>query len=699
MRQRLFIFLVIAIVLPLLSTRPLVVEDPPVLSTHNPLMPENDQLYNFARFKADDIRSAAMYTDNKVTMLLSAIGGIDDSKRTFDNTMYQLDEVYNVLQKATGLYELLVNTHTDKSIRDLSGEMLEKFSSRMDELLQNEQLYKAVKAYSQTEEAKGLTGERAYFVQKMNRQFELNGMALSPALRDTLKSLNSRLNELGVRFGKNISGDKTTVAVKESEITGLAVDFYAPFRRPSGGDLEFDLSTPTYTTFMSQCSNTEARKRMYLAKMNIGGAENEKILVEVYKLRTQKAKLLGFKTYSEYATSDIMAKNTATVWNFEKGLAKDLRPKAEADLKLLLELKNKMNPGKTPSKVIEAYEGAYYTNELLKSKYKVDQQKVKEYFEINTVISGIFKVYQEIYNLNFVEDTDASTWYTGVKAYTAYDNTTGERLGYFYLDLFPRADKYNHFACFPLTGSKTSTDGSKQLKSAALVCNFPPQTEGQPSLLPHSTVITFFHEFGHLIHVLLSETELASLAGTNVAGDFVEAPSQMMENWAWHPKVLYSFGKHYQTGQQIPDTLIMAMVNARNVNSGINMLQQVYYGTLDFTLNDNPPPASAKAIEDKSKELQNSITMYPYVEGTHFAGSFGHLIGYGSRYYGYLWSQVYAHDMFSVIDNYGVFSPQGGELYRKKVLSKGGSDDAINLVTDFLGREPNNKAFLKQVGI
>lgn len=698
MRQRLLVFIAFAIVLPLLSSRPIVVNDPPALSTHNPLMPEADQLFNLSRLKPEDIRSAAMFTENKITMLLSAIGGIEDSKRDFGNTMYQLDEIFNVLQKANNIYELVLNTNIDKTIRDLSGEMSEKFSTMADGLMQNEQLYKAVKAYSETEEAKALTGERAYFVKKVLGQFELNGMNLNAAQRDTLKSLNSRLNELGNQFRKNISSDKTTVGVKANEVTGLPQEFMARFRQ-ADGDFLFDVSTPTYTTFMAQCSNTEARKRMYIAKLNIGGSENDKLLVDVLKLRTQKAKLLGFETYSDYSTADIMSQNTDAVWKFEKGLAKDLRPKAEADLKALLEIKNKMNPGKTPAKTIYPYEGAYYTNELLKTKYNVDQEKIKEYFEINNVINGIFMVYQSLYNLSFEEDKEPATWYGDVKAYTVYDAGTGERIGYFYLDLYPRADKYNHFACFPMTGSKTFSDGSKQLRCAALVCNFPPPSDNNPSLLPHATVTTFFHEFGHLMHALLSETELSYFSGTNVATDFVEAPSQMMENWAWQQKVLFRFGKHYKTGAPIPDTLITAMLKARNVNSGINMLQQVYYGTLDFTLNDNPPPASADAITAKSKELQNSITMYPYVDGTHFTSSFGHLIGYGSRYYGYLWSLVYAQDMFSEIDRNGVLSPVGGAKFRQKVLSKGGSDDAINLVTDFLGREPNNKAFLRQVGI
>jgi thimet oligopeptidase len=696
MRKVFFVFLLVAL-LPLLSSRPIVVVDKPAVASNQALIPEIDEVYNFARINEEAIKTAAASTESKVQMLLSVITDIKANKRDFNNTMLQLDEVYNTLQKSTSVYELITSTNTEKSIRDLAGEMLQKFTTITEELSLNADLYKAVKTYAETDEAKKLTGERAYFVKKVLQQFELNGMGLAVDLRDTLKAINIKINVLNIQFNKNISSDKTKVTCKKTEPIGLSDEFLLPFQSATG-EYFFDLSTPTYTTIMSQCSNLELRKRMYMAKMNIGGAANEEIMVQILNLRARKAKILGFKTYSEYATADIMSQNTSTVWNFERGLAKDLRPKAEADLKVLVDIKNQLTGQK--SSVIYPYEGAFYTNELLKTKYKVDQENIKQYFEIHNVIDGIFQVYQRLYNLSFEQDNSPSTWHSDVSAYTVFDNTTGERIGYFYLDLYPRADKYNHFGCFSLTGSKQYSNGKKQLRSAALVCNFPPQTAQNPSLLTHNSVLTFFHEFGHLIHVLLSETELAYFAGTNVATDFVEAPSQIMENWGWQKSVLNLFAKHHQTGEIIPEETINAMIQARNLNSGINVLQQVYYGTLDFSLNDGPPPADAAAIVKKTAELQNGVTMYPWVEGTHFAGSFGHLIGYASRYYGYQWSLVYAQDMFSKFEEEGdILSPETGRRYREEILSKGGSNDALQLVTKFLGREPNNKAYLKNLGL
>ncbi|HLG03120.1 MAG TPA: M3 family metallopeptidase [Bacteroidia bacterium] len=672
----------------------------PPVSTNNPLMPEPGQVHDFEKVNPEAIHSGAVFMENKVKMLLASVAGVDKSKRTFVNTMEQVDEVYNTLLKAISVFELLGSTHTDKIIRDISGEMQKKFTTKTDELAQDESLYYAVKDYSETEEGKKLAGERAYFMKHLLMEFNLNGMTLPAAKRDSLKILNSRINELSVTFNKNIAADQTTVKLPTATVGGLTPEFLKNYEsKEAPGTYIFDLSTPTYSAFMMNCSNGASRKKMYLAKMNLGGRQNEELLVQILQLRTKKAQLLGFRTYAEYATADIMAKNTENVWQFEKSLAKDLREKAQKDLVPLAARKSSNDAQQEDERQFYPYDAPYYSNLVLKESYNVDQEKVKEYFEINNVISGIFAVYQKLYNLNFIRDETPSTWFKDVSAYSVYDKATNERIGYFYLDLFPRENKYRHFGCFPLTGSKKYAHGEKQLRSAALVCNFPPLTADKPSLLPHSQVVTFFHEFGHLMHVILSNTELAAHAGTNVAIDFVEAPSQIMENWAWSPEVLSMFAKHYKSGEIIPDSLVARMIAAKNFNSGLNTLQQVYYGTLDFTLNDRRPPGSADELAGIVATLQNQLTLFPYVEGTHFASSFGHLTGYGSKYYGYLWSLVYAADMFSEFETQGILSPELGARYREKVLARGGSDDAIQLVTDFLGREPNNLAFLRQIGL
>ena len=694
MIKRTFLFILLA--LAAFSGTPTNPDVHPQVTKGNPVMPKWNELYNFQGLTVEQINSGSMYSENSVTMMISAITGVDSVKRTFSNTMLPLDDIYNTLQKQQSIYELLANTTTDKQIREAAGAKLEHFTTLMDELLLNENLYRSVREYSASSEAKSLTGERKFFLDKLMRDFLRNGMKLSLSDREKLKKLNQELNELGVSFSRNISTNKDKVTVMSAQCSGLTEEFLKPFRK--GGDtVVFDLSSPTYTMVMSQCKNVETRKKIYMAKMNVGGSANEEILATILQKRTEKAKLLGYSTYAEFATGDIMSGTTARVWDFEKKLATDLRPKAQADLEKLLKLKSAETGNK--ESVIQPYEALYYQTRLLETEFNVDPEKVKEYFPMQACIDGIFAVYQKIYNVRFVQDKNPNTWYKEVLAYSVYDNKSDALIGYFYLDLYPRADKYNHFGCFGLTGSKTFLNGDKQLHTAALVCNFPQATPDKPSLLPHAMVTTFFHEFGHLMHIMLSETELAAFAGTNVAIDFVEAPSQIMENWAWQKDVLALFAKHYKTGEIIPGDLVDRMISARTANSGLNTLQQVYYGTLDFQLNDNANPLDAKGIYKLNGELQNKITLYPYLEGTRFAAGFGHLNGYGSKYYGYLWSLVYACDMFSEFEKKGALSPDMGARYRKEVLSQGGSNDALKLVSNFLGREPNNKAFLRYLGL
>lgn len=692
-KQTLVLFLLAVIAFS--GNDPDIVSHPPVTKA-NPLQPQPNELYDFARITEGQINSAAMYSENNVTMLLSSIAGVDSAKRTFANTMLVLDDALNILLKQQSIYELITNTSTDKKIRDVSGEKLEHFTTLLDEISLNENLYRSVREYSASTEATTLTGERRFFLDKVNRDFLRNGMRLTSTEREKLRGINKQINELGVQFITNISTNKDKVMVMASETAGLKEEFLKTFRK--GGDtVVFDLSTPTYTTVMAQCKNVATRKKLYMAKMNVGGAANEDVLAKILQLRVDKALMLGYKTYAEYATGDIMSGSPARVWDFEKKLAEDLRPKAQADLDKLLALKS-ADTGNEEA-VIYPYEALYYQTRLLEKDFNVDPEKVKEYFPMQNCIDGVFSVYQKIYDVRFVQDKNPSTWYKDVLAYSVYDNKKNELTGYFYLDLYPRADKYNHFGCFSLTGSKTFLNGTKQLRTAALVCNFPTPSAEKPSLLPHTMVTTFFHEFGHLMHVILSETELGSFSGTNVAIDFVEAPSQIMENWAWQKDVLSLFAKHYKTGEVIPADLVDRMISARTANSGLNTLQQVYYGTLDFQLNDNAKPLDAIGIYELSGELQNKVTLYPWVEGTHFAGGFGHLNGYGSKYYGYLWSLVYSCDMFSEFEKKGALSPEMGGRYRQEVLSKGGSNDALKLVTNFLGRESNNKAFLRYLGL
>jgi thimet oligopeptidase len=281
----------------------------------------------------------------------------------------------------------------------------------------------------------------------------------------------------------------------------------------------------------------------------------------------------------------------------------------------------------------------------------------------------------------------------------AFEVLDGEKLiGRFYLDFFPRPNKYTHAACFGMIKGR-STPMGYQLPMATLVCNFPPPSADKPSLLPHSQVRTLFHEFGHVLHQMLTTAALSSQSGTSVARDFVEAPSQIFENWIWNYDALSLFAKHYETGDVLPRELFDKMIAARNVGSGLAAEAQIFYGMLDMTLHNVYDPSGGQSIDAVVNEMMTSATHFPYVEGTHFPAAFGHLNGYGASYYGYMWSKVYAEDMFSIFEKDGLLNESVGRRYRDIILGKGDSDDPMNLVKEFLGREPNNEAFKKSLGL
>jgi len=274
----------------------------------------------------------------------------------------------------------------------------------------------------------------------------------------------------------------------------------------------------------------------------------------------------------------------------------------------------------------------------------------------------------------------------------------GKIISRFYIDLYPRPNKYSHAACFPMIGSK-ETENGPQLPTATLVCNFPAPTADMPSLLPHGDVETFFHEFGHVLHSVLTKTKLSSQSGTSVSRDFVEAPSQIFENWTWDYESLKLFAKHYKTGEVLPKELFDKMLAAKNVGSGLANTQQVYYGIFDFTLHDKYDPTSSQPVVEVMKELQNKITLYPYLEGTQMFASFGHLMGYAAGYYSYLWALVYADDMFSIFDKNGIMDKATGLKYRDIILANGSSRDELEMVVEFLGRQPSQDAFFKAIGL
>ena len=660
----------------------------------NPLMLKFNEVIDFSNLTTDNIKEATNAVIEKAKKDLQKIYEVKKEDRDFNNTMLALDDVYNEVGSEFGVIYLMGNVLVDNDVRNEANGSISTFQKFLNDVSLDENLYNAVKDYSQTKEAKDLTGYKKKFVDETVLEFERNGFALSKEKRNELKIIQNKIADLSLAFQKNIAEYKDSLMVDENGIDGLPED-YKNEHRTSNGMYKIDLSYPSYFPFMKYAKSDKARKELYLKYTNRAADKNLDILKDVLIERKKMATLLGYDSYAQYRVEDRMAKTPEAVWNFENGLIDKVKEKAKKDYGELLEVKRNYLNDKSVS-VIEPWESSFYNNLLLKKKYDLDQNKLKEYFPLNNVLDGLFQISQHLYGVKFEEIKDAPVWQKDVRAFNVIQD--GKVISRFYLDLYPRANKYSHAASFPMISGKETINGY-QMPVAALVCNFPKPTADEPSLMPHSDVKTFFHEFGHVLHAVLTQSKLSSFAGTSVARDFVEAPSQMFENWVWNYDALKLFAKHYKTGEVMPKELFDKMYAAKNVGSGLATLQQIFYGTVDFTYHDKYNPEGSESTTDIVKELQNKITLYPYLKGTHFQAAFGHLMGYSAAYYGYLWAKVYAQDMFSVFEKNGIMNAETGKRYRQDILSKGGSEKEIDMVKEFLGREPNDKAFLKSLGL
>jgi len=670
-------------------------EDPPKKPENNPLIIPFNNNFDFKNIKPGHIAESTDYVISQADFIKNEIIQIVDAERTYENTLVCIDDIYSVIESVWSPGYLMGSVHTSEEIRNEGLEASKKIENYITELSLNEDLYNAVVAYATTAEAKSLKGVRKKYLDDLLLDYKRIGFTLSKDEREKVKTVLDVLTDLGLEFDKNIRAAQDTLFLDTIDLAGLP-DNYKKERLQNNGKYAIDMTYPSYVPFMDQAESDEAREALRYKFNNRARAENIGVLNDILRNRMKLVKLLGYNSYAEYRTEDRMARNPKNVWDFENALKQQLRGKAENDVAEMLTIKS-VRLGKN-TKTIHPWEAGFYENQVKLKKYNLDREEVRQYFEFNNVTEGLFTIYQRLFNVRFEKVQNPSVWHEDVQMFSIYDKTTSALIGNFYLDMFPRANKYGHAAAFSVVMGKMTENGY-QKPATALVCNFPKPTDFQPSLLTHENVETYFHEFGHLVHGVLTTSQLISYAGTSVARDFVEAPSQMLENWVWQKESLSLFAKHYETGEVIPEELLEKMIAAKNINSGTKALQQIFYGIYDFTLNDGFDPDGNKSTTDLIKELKNEITFYPYQEGTHQQASFGHLNGYGAAYYGYKWSEVYAQDMFSVFEANGILNPDIGLKYRRIILEKGGTVDPYELVKEFLGREPNSEAFLRSMGI
>lgn len=666
--------------------------------TDNPFIVEFNELNNFADVKTEHIPEATDYTLQSAQKELDRIIGIPASERNFNNTILAQDDIWYLIGRVESPIYLMNEVHPDADIREEAEKSILVFSEWQNNMSLNEDLYGAVVEYSKSEEIETLSFVQKRLFDDILDDFIRQGFNLSKEERDSVKAIKNRIQKIGLQFGKNISTYTDTLIVNEEGMIGLP-DWYKDQYRVSEGTYKLDISYPTRRTFMRLSESEDTRKAYTKKFLNRAADKNLDVIRQMVIERQKLADVLGYPSYAEYILSDRMPKNAKTVWDFIKSLNVVIKEKTDIELQELLQIKSEKT-GK-PATEINYWELHYYTNLLQEAKYQLDSEEVSEYFELNNVRRGLFEITQSVFGLSYKQVEDPSVWHPDVELYEVYDTESAELLGYFYLDLYPRENKYSHAAHFGIAKGKKTAEGY-QKPIASLVCNFPKSTAEKPSLLQHGAggnVETFFHEFGHLIHEMVTTADYFAYSGTGVDRDFVEAPSQIFENWVWYAESVKLFAKHYKTGVVISDELLEKMFAAKNMTSGGDMAFQVLLGMQDMTLYDKWDLTGGESILDVARRLHKEILNWNETPNTARIAAFGHLDGYAASYYGYAWSRVFSADMFSIFEKEGILNPETGRRFRDVVIAKGGTEDPMDLVREFLGREPNNEALLKSLGL
>jgi len=658
-------------------------------NTSNLLLRHDNKPIDFTKVNEATIKEAVALviksSDEKVKKIIAA------HPQSISNILVAYDDLGYELADLSMKIGLIQSTYSDASIRNAAYEEDEKLSVYGSALGLNEPLYKAIKKFYTTK-GSTLSKVQKKFLYDEIISFEKNGMKLSTVDRKPLEALNKKLIELGNTFNKNIAESKDSLVFNEIDLKGIDAEALNSWKRPNGKYVVY-VNGPNRIKIGENAENSKTRKAFGLRYNNRAYPQNIAVLDSLLYYRNVYAKKLGFTSYAAYALIDKMAAKPENVWAFENDLIKKLTPLVTDEVKTLKAFKNEVSP--TESDTLYGWDFSYYSKKMLNAKYQLNKDEVKEYFEMNNTINGMFKVYETLLGIQIKPATNMPVWDSKVKTFEIWSE--GKKAGSFYLDLFPRPNKYTHFACFAIS-QYLKKGNVETLPVAALICNFPEGTANEPSLLPHDDVITMFHEFGHLVHRLLCHPSIASQSSSAVKRDFIEAPSQFLENWCWEYDALKIFAKHYKTGETLPKELFDKMKQTQLVNIGSEYIAQVGFGLIDFTYEDKYEEVKQKGTLQIFKEKM-SLNQLPFNDNNHMICSFGHLNGYAANYYGYLWSKVYAEDMFSIFKKNGVMDTATGIRYKKEILEKGGTVPETEMVEKFLGRKSNSDAFLESLGI
>lgn len=629
---------------------------------------------------------------------LDAIARQDPSKADFRSVFVALDDATYPVISALHRFYLMKETQPDAALRAACNEAVQRIEQWLVGAGYREDLYALCAAYAasyERGEQPRLQGEDLRLVTETMRDFRRAGFALSPQTRAEVEALHKQLSELANLFDLNVTNAQQDLFFTREELDGAPESFLNSSSADHSRHRVRVHVPPDALTVFENVHDESVRRAVSAARHELAWAQNGPLLTEILQVRHAIATKLGYADWADYQTEVKMAGSGARAQAFIEDFVAGLEPKFRAELAVLTAMKGAETGLERPR--IEVWDYLYYQNLLLARQYGVNTAELRNYFPLERVMEGMFLVYEHLFGLRFHPVSPTRPWVSDLKLYVVEDAKTLEPLGAFFLDLFPREGKYNHFAQFDLVDGKRLPDGRYRRPVAALVCNFTPGAPGEPALMTHDEVQTFFHEFGHCLHAVLTRAEHARFAGGAVPRDFVEAPSQMFENWAWDPEVLSIFAGHWKDPERgVPIETLRAMKEADLATKAVWYRRQLGYALADLRLHRGPA-ADPAAVANRAM----ADAFLPVPAGTHFIGYFGHLTGYDAGYYGYAWADSIAADLATVFEqaNEGFLDAEVGMRLRREIYEPGGARLVEDSVRAFLGRPSDARAFLRSVGI
>lgn len=629
---------------------------------------------------------------------------INEEAPSFENTIAALDYSGNQLSRLSVLFFNIYSSNADDEIQHIAMEVSPLLSEFGNDVNLNEKLFHRIKAVYEKKDRLSLTTEQQTLLENTYKNFARNGALLNDLQKDELRELDKELSQLSLVFGAKVLNDTNSFELlidNESDLAGLPKDNITEAREAAKAKGKegwlFTLDYPVYLPFVTYIQNRDLRKKMVLAKNALGFQNNEnnteETLLTIAKLKIKKANLLGYKTYADYVLEERMAKTPGTVKHFLNELLEKSTPFANKEFAELEQFaKERDGIGK-----LERWDGAYYSEQLKKSKFNLDEEELRPYFSLGNVLNGVFDIAGELYNIKFTKAPEVEVYHPEVTVYKVTSSQTDQLVAYVYTDFFPRSTK-RAGAWMSSFKSQCKKNGVDERPQVSVTCNFTKPTATKPSLLTFGEVTTLFHEFGHALHGMLSDTTYPSLSGPHVYWDFVELPSQIFENWCYEKEALSRFAKHYETGEIIPDALIEKIKAAASFEAGMQMLRQVGLASIDFGWHAVESLDHVKQVKEYEAELTAKTSLYPETAGVCTSTAFSHIFqgGYSAGYYSYKWAEVLDADAFEYFKERGIFNKEVATKFKQNILAAGGSAHPMELYKAFRGAEPSIEPLLKR---